>query len=122
MKKAGVEVVSYSLADMKYRHVPQWGNMGTYTWRGDVELDTSDRSDEWVDIDTGQRYHYCVTSSYLHDHSTCTRGTKCRKVSGICMNENNTIHTYIDILVLFMDALLFIMQPSPTLSVILIMT
>ena len=57
MKKAGVggvEVVSYSLADMKYRHVPAWGNVGTYTWRGDTELEASDRSDEWVDIDTGQ--------------------------------------------------------------------
>ena len=29
------------------------------------------------------------------------------------MNEYNTIHTYIDILVLFTDALLFIVQPSP---------
>ena len=39
-----------------------WGSVGTYTWRGDtchVPHDTchesSDRSDEWVDIDSGKR-------------------------------------------------------------------
>ena len=39
-----------------------WGSVGTYTWRGDtchVTHDTchesSDRSDEWVDIDSGKR-------------------------------------------------------------------
>lgn len=39
-----------------------WGSVGTYTWRGDtchVAHDTchesSDRSDEWVDIDSGKR-------------------------------------------------------------------
>ena len=54
-----MEVVSYSLADMRGTG-GMWGSAGTYTWRGDtchVGHDTcqesSDRSDEWVDIDSG---------------------------------------------------------------------
>ena len=32
-----------------------WGSVGTYTWRGDTCHESSDRSDEWVDIDSGKR-------------------------------------------------------------------
>ena len=60
-ERGGVEVVSYSLADMRSTG-GLWGSVGTYTWRGDTSdtcdrsdtcPDTSDRSDEWVDIDSG---------------------------------------------------------------------
>ena len=45
-------MVSYSLADTGTAG-GMWGSAGTYTWRGDTCHESSDRSDDWVDIDSG---------------------------------------------------------------------
>ena len=56
----------------------QLGHVGRYTcnnatWRADTcsDLDNSDRSDEWVDIDTGQLDFQC-NNTYIQAYFTCT--------------------------------------------------